>query len=147
MRRVTLLSVLCAVAFIVSSCCRECKQYQRLRQPLEGTTWQLVQLCGQDIEAEGDSYTLIFSPQGNVSGVGSCNLLMGNFSTTPERDLKIEISGSTRKLCRDNREPKYIETLQRVTHYTMDGPMMLLLSNGSVVALFTSETVQQVAAE
>ncbi len=137
--RVTLL-FFALVALIFSSCCRECKQYQRLQQPLEATTWQLIQLCGQNVVAEGDNYTLILSPQGNVAGKGSCNRLMGEFTASENRDLRIDITASTRMMCRDNREQKFIETLSRVTHYTMDGPLMLLLSNGSVVAILTSQT-------
>jgi sulfur transfer complex TusBCD TusB component (DsrH family) len=43
-------------------------------------------------------------------------------------------------MCPDNeREAEYFDMLECVTHYEMDGDMMLLLSNGVLVAIMQAE--------
>lgn len=127
------------VAALMVGCCSQCRKTQKMRKPLVGTEWQLIQLGGEKVEGleNKESYTLHFTPEGDLYGMGSCNRIMGRYTTDQERNLKIGTMASTRILCRDHqREAAFIEALERTTHYDMDGPMMMLLSDGYLVALF-----------
>lgn len=129
---------LCAAVLLLTGCC-ECRSYQkRTRRPLVGTEWKLVQLDGRTVEGEeADSFTLLFSETGDVSGKGACNRLMGNYKSGDDRSLKIGMLGATRMMCPDiDREAQYFEALEGVTHYDMDGPMLMLLNEGNLVAVF-----------
>ena len=131
---------LAAAALLLTGCCR-CRSIQKqTRRPLTGTEWKLVQMMGQKVEtaegADADSFTLLFSPSGELSGKGACNRLMGSYRTDKSRSLKIGPLASTRMMCYDEREGEYFRMLEGVTHYDMDGPMLMLLSDGSLFAVF-----------
>ncbi len=132
-----LLLALCAG---MSGCCTPCRTYQKQQRPLVDTEWQLVQLNGRKMNAENEAYTLHFTPAGELQGVAACNRLMGSFTTSKERTLKIGPLASTRRMCRDPREGEFFEALNRVTHYEMDGPMMMLLSEGSLLMILQSKS-------
>lgn len=128
-------------AVMLTGCCSKCRKYQKLRKPLVGTEWQLVQIDGKSVTTsdreDNQSYSVVFGEDGNIAGMGSCNRFMGSWESTPNRDLKITIAGSTYRLCRNREmETKFLEMFSRVTHYDMDGPMLMLLSDGYLVALF-----------
>lgn len=138
MKRLTLF-ILTLMAITLTSCC-DCRKLSKLQKPLLGTSWQLVQIMGRDVVAEGESYTLMFHDNGSVSGQGDCNLITAIFKTTEKRSLDIDQIGSTRRLCPDAAgEQAYIDMLDRVTHYEMDGDMMILLSNGTLVAIMKAQ--------
>lgn len=125
--------VLCAL--IAVGCCA-CRQRAKLVKPLVGTEWQLVQIMGREVRAEGDSFTLLFYDNGTVAGAGDCNRLTATYNTTASRSLNIENLGSTRRLCPNfEAENAYYDMLESVTHYEMDGDNMLLLSSGTLVAI------------
>lgn len=129
---------LCTVAVLLTGCCK-CRSYQkRTRRPLVGTEWKLVQLEGRPVTGgQDDSFTLVFAETGDLSGVGSCNRLMGSYKTDDSRALRIGPLGATRMLCPDDTlEQRYFRMLDGVTHYDMDGPMLMLLNDGSLVAVF-----------
>ena len=138
MKRLTLL-ILTVMSIVLTSCC-DCRKLSKLQKPLLGTTWQLVQIMGRDVKAEGDSYTLLFNEDGTVSGKGDCNILTAIFKTTEKRALDISQLGSTRRLCPDAEgEQAYFDMLDKVTHYEMDGDMMILLSDGTLVAIMKAQ--------
>ncbi len=124
----------------LAGCCH-CRSYQRkTRRPLVGTEWQLIQLGGQKVQPVVGRFTLtLLAEGGRVSGVGACNRLTGSFTTDDKRALKIGPLGSTRMACPDlELEQHYLRALESATHYDMDGPMLILLSNGEVSAIFQS---------
>lgn len=128
---------------IFTGCCSSCRKYQKLRKPLVGTEWHLVQMDGERItpseESSKGGYTLILGDNGNIGGVGACNTFMGSYEASAERNITISVSGSTRRMCRDHaNEQRYFEMLQSATHYDMDGPMLLLLKDGYLIAIFES---------
>lgn len=138
MKRLTLF-ILAIMAITLTSCC-DCRKVAKLQKPLLGTKWHLVQIMGRDIKAEGESYTLMFNEDGSVSGQGDCNRLTAIFKTTEKRALDISQLGSTRRLCPDAEgEQAYFDMLDRVTHYEMDGDMMILLSDGTLVAIMKAQ--------
>ena len=127
------------ILLLTSACC-DCRKQAKNQKPLVGTSWKLVQLMAHDVSSEGDSYTLIFHDNGTASGVGDCNRMTATYNMTTSRDLRISNIGATRRMCPDNeREAEYFDMLERVTHYEMDGDMMLLLSNGVLVAIMQAE--------
>ena len=91
---------------------------------------------GRDITAQDDSYTILFMDNGTAVGTGDCNRLTATYSITPKRAMKISNLGSTRRLCPNfEQENQYCDMLESVTHYEMDADNMLLLSNGTLVAI------------
>ena len=127
------------MAIALTSCC-DCRKFSKLQKPLVGTSWQLIQIMGRDIKAEGDSYTLQLHDDGTVSGQGDCNLLTANYTTNSKRALNIDQIGSTRRLCPNaEAEQAYFEMLDKVTHYEMDRDMMILLSDGTLVAIMKAQ--------
>ena len=131
--------VLCAL--IAVGCCA-CRQRAKLVKPLVGTEWQLLQIMGREVTAEGDSFTLLFHDDGTVTGAGACNRLTATYSATTSRALRIENLGSTRRYCPNfEAENAYYDMLESVTHYEMDADNMLLLSNGTLVAIMHARTV------
>ena len=127
------------MAIALTSCC-DCRKFSKLQKPLVGTSWQLIQIMGSDIKAEGESYTLQLHDDGTVSGQGDCNLLTANYTTNSKRALHIDQIGSTRRLCPNTEmEQAYFEMLDKVTHYEMDRDMMILLSDGTLVAIMKAQ--------
>ena len=106
-----------------------------------GTEWQLIQLEGRSVKAEPGTYTLTLEAEGNhLSGVGACNRLMGSYSTGERRALKIGPLASTKMACPNlDQEQQFLRAIESTTHYDMDGPMLLLLSNGELRAVFQAK--------
>lgn len=133
------LFLLAAVVLSATSCC-DCRKSRALEKPLEGTTWQLMQIMARDVTPAEDSFTVIFHADGNVTGMGACNSIMGRYTSSPSRDLHIDDISSTRRMCREQEaEREYIDVLDAVTHYEMDADKMLMLSNGTLVAIFMAK--------
>lgn len=133
------------VACVFVRCCA-CRSYQkRTRRPLVGTEWQLIQLHGRNIpsDSESDRFTLRFAENGTFSGVGSCNRLMGSYETNGDRMLKIGPVASTLMACPSDSdtETALAAALESADHYDMDGPMLLLLSDGELHAVFEAKSV------
>ncbi len=131
-----------AVMIFFVGCCA-CHSYQkRTRQPLVGTEWRLIQLGGRNIRSESGQFTVRFAENGTLSGVGSCNRLTGRYELTDDRMLKIGPIASTRMACPsdEDTEAALCKTLEATDHYDMDGPMLLLLSNGELRAVFQANT-------
>lgn len=114
---------------------------EKTRRPLVGTEWQLIQLGGRNIRVETEKFVLRFADDGTVSGAGECNVLSGVYETEKDNGLKIGPLASTLRACPDGME---IETavagaLEATDRYDMDGPMLLLLSDGELQAVFQAK--------
>lgn len=134
-RAILFFSILLIVAVTHGGCC-DCHKRSKLEKPLVGTTWQLVQLMGTEVAAQGDSYTLVLHDNGTISGAGDCNRITATYTITPSRSFVISNLGATRRLCPNPElENAYYDMLESVTHYEMDAENMLLLSNGTLVAI------------
>lgn len=143
MKRTILFLSALLFSLIGSTGCCDCRHRAKLEKPLVGTEWQLVQMMGQGIEAEGESYTLLFHDNGTISGVGDCNRLTATYSVTSSRALTISNLGSTRRLCPNHKqESAYYDMLEKVTHYEMDADNMILLSNGTLVAIMHAMAIE-----
>lgn len=126
-----------ALVALLAGCCR-CRAYQkRTRRPLAGTEWQLVQLDGRNLRAAAGEYVVVLDPSGRLSGRGGCNRLSGSWKEGERRALTVGRVASTRMACPDGaREQAFVAALESATHYDMDGPMLLLLSDGELRAVF-----------
>ncbi len=134
------LAALVATVALTAGCCN-CRSYQKkTRRPLVGTEWQLIQLEGRNVKADPGTFTLRLDDGGNVSGMGACNHLMGSYSTGERRALKIGPLASTKMACPNlGQEQQFLRAIEATTHYDMDGPMLLLLSNGELRAVFQAK--------
>lgn len=130
------IAALAATVALTAGCCN-CRSYQKkTRRPLEGTEWQLVQLDGRSVKAAPETFVLKLE-NGSVSGAGACNRLMGSYKTGERRALKIGPLATTKMACPNlDQEQQFLRALESTTHYDMDGPMLLLLSNGELHAVF-----------
>lgn len=143
MKRTLLFFAILLISMVMVTGCCDCRKRAKLEKPLVGTEWQLVQLMARDIAAEGEQYTLLFRDNGTVSGVGDCNRLTALYTISSSRDMKISNLGSTRRLCPNyEQENAYYDMLEGVTHYEMDADNMLLLSNGTLVAIMRAVAVK-----
>ena len=130
------IAALIATIALTAGCCN-CRSYQKkTRRPLEGTEWQLIQLDGRSVKAAPETFVLKLE-NGSVSGAGACNRLMGSYTTGERRALKIGPLATTKMACPNlDQEQQFLRAIEATTHYDMDGPMLLLLSNGELHAVF-----------
>lgn len=131
-----------ALALLAGSCSStqcHCRAYQKkYRRPLTGTVWQLVQLHGRSIRPAEGTYTLTFSADdGRMHGIGACNRLTAAYATDKTWALTFGPIAATRMACPDlEQEYEFIRVLRSTTHYDMDGPILILLADGEMRALF-----------
>lgn len=141
MKRATLFSLIILISALAVVGCCDCRKRSKLEKPLVGTQWQLVQLMAKDVVTEEDSFRLTFMSNGTIAGKGDCNMLTATYSMSASRELKISNLGSTRRLCKNyEQENEFMSMLEGVTHYEMDADHMLLLSNGTLVAILRAVT-------
>lgn len=128
--------IIAAIALSATACCK-CELFQkRYGKPLVGTQWQLAQIEGRDVTPE-NNYTIVFAADNMLSGIAECNRLTARYSVTGEGNMKIMDMGTTRMLCpKEDQERRFIEILNSTTDYKMDGPMLMLISNGELRAVF-----------
>lgn len=135
-----MLSIAAMVAVLVGCC--NCRAVQKKNQkPLEGTEWQLVQLGGESIQPVEGKYTIqFFAEENRFAGVGECNHLTATYSTNEKRDLVLENAGMTRMMCPNQEaEDRFVEMLNKVTRYDMDGQMMMLFAENDLLAVFQAK--------
>ncbi len=139
MKRITLLAIIAFVASIAIACCPCRKSSSNNDFNLASTSWQLTQLNSRSIAAVEGQYTLTLGDDGRASGVALCNSLTGDYTFSAEaRSLKFDHMGMTRMMCPPGSadyEDAYGQMLGKVTHYEVDGDMLVLLSNGDSVAV------------
>ncbi len=134
-------ALLVSVAVGLAGCCA-CRAFQtKTRRPLVGTEWQLIQLGGRNIRVETEKFVVRFAADGTVSGRGECNTLSGRYETGKDNGLKIGPLASTLRACPDGMETEaaFAGALEAVDRYDMDGPMLLLLSDGELQAVFQAQ--------
>lgn len=135
------IAIVAVAAALMAGCCN-CRSFQKkTRRPLVGTEWQLIQLGGKAIKPEEGKFTITLLAENNrMAGVGACNRLMGTYKTDEKRRLKIGPLASTMMACPGmEQEDAFTKALESVTHYDMDGPMLLLLSDGELRAVFQAK--------
>jgi heat shock protein HslJ len=79
--------------------------------------------------------------ENGLGGRGACNSLLGQYATGDKLALRFSSLGSTKMLCPHNEdlEMKMIQILSQTTHYDIDGDVLMLLQNGTVLATFKAQ--------
>jgi len=141
MKRLGYICVILAIATL-SSCC-SCRGYQkRTQRPLENTQWHLVQLMGQQVTTNPNKLHITFLKDNKIVGVGACNSIRAQYTVNDNRSIKIEHVTSTRMMCPDmTLEQQFTSALESTTHYEMDGPNLLLLTNGELRAVLEAKPI------
>lgn len=132
-------ALVAAAALVAISCCH-CKSKSRTAAPLVGTEWTLVRLMGANVEAGGESFNLTFHEDGNMSGVGACNRLMGSYRLLEKGRIEIGPLASTRMMCPDmERETQFFSVVEGTTSYEIDDTMLLLFRDGEMRAVLEAK--------
>ena len=139
--------ILIVAAFAIlmfTGCCSTCQQRAKNQLPLCKTEWHLVQIEGVDKDLKSDSFNIVLNESGHLSGVAACNRLLGTYQTEENKSLRFVNVGSTMMICPENEvlERKFLEVLNVVTHYDIDGDVLMLLSEGSIKALLKGKAVE-----
>ena len=144
MKHWILIVVFGAAASLLAGCCA-CRKYQKqTRQPLVGTEWQLIRLGGRSVQPGEGRFTVRFLADGTLTGVGSCNRLTGRYELRGDRALQIGPVGMTMMMCPADMDLEQAlgRVLEEADHYDMDGPMLLLLADGELRAVFQAKPAE-----
>ena len=134
------LLVMLMVAAVAVACCTPCRSRVKNAKPLEGTTWHLVKVGGESYTLPADAFNIILKENG-LGGRGACNSLLGQYATGDKLALRFSHLGSTKMLCPHNEalEMELIKILSKTTHYDIDFDMLMLMQNGTVLAVFKAQ--------
>ena len=131
---------LLVVALLVVGCCSSCRWRYKNAKPLEGTVWHLVQVGGESMMLPADSFNIILN-ENALGGRGACNSLLGQYAVGEKLQLRFSALGSTKMLCPENEqlEMQLIKILSKTTHYDIDYNMLMLIADGTVLAIFKAQ--------
>lgn len=86
------------------------------------------------------SFNVQFAANGSLAGVGACNRFTAPYSITDKRVIDVGTIASTRRLCPNiELEQTMFREIDEATFYEIDGPMLLLLNNGEIRAVFQAK--------
>ena len=118
------------------ACC-PCRFSRKNARPLVGTEWHLVQLRGNDVNFDAQSFNIHFAEDGTLTGIGACNRFTAPYTIAENRAIDINTIASTRRFCPNiEAEQTMFRELDEAAHYEIDGPMLLLLKDGEIRAIF-----------
>lgn len=102
--------------------------------------WHLVKMGGESYTLPADEFNIILNENG-LGGRGACNSLLGQYATGDKFALRFSHLGSTKMLCPNNEalEMQLIKILSQTTHYDIDGDMLMLMQNGTILAVFKAQ--------
>ena len=128
------------LAILLVGCCSTCRMRVKNAKPLEGTVWHLVKIGGENLTLPADEFNIILNDNG-LGGRGACNSLLGQYATGDKLALRFSHLGSTKMLCPHNEqlEMTLIKILSQTTHYDIDYDMLMLIQNGTVLAVFKAQ--------
>ena len=134
------LLLMLVVAAMTVGCCSTCRSRVKNAKPLEGTVWHLVKVGGESYTLPADSFNIILNENG-LGGRGACNSLLGQYATGDKLALRFSHLGSTKMLCPHNEalENRLIQILSKTTHYDIDFDSLMLIQNGTVLAVFKAQ--------
>ncbi len=134
-----LLAVVLFAALAVG-CCSTCRMRVKNAKPLEGTVWHLTKIGGESFTLPADEFNIILNENG-LGGRGACNSLLGQYATGDKYALRFSHLGSTKMLCPHNEqlENRLVQILAKTTHYDIDYDMLMLMQNGTVLAVFKAQ--------
>ena len=106
----------------------------RLTQPvsISGGEWLVEDIDGRGV-IDNAPTTLVFGKDGRLSGDTACNRYFGSYAIEGAI-IQIESVGATKRACPPavmDQESRFLETLNNVDTYRIDGTGALMLSTGS----------------
>lgn len=134
------LVVVMMMAIVAVGCCSSCRLRAKNAKPLEGTVWHLVKLGGESMTLPVDAFNIILN-ENSLGGRGACNSLLGQYAVGEKYALRFSALGSTKMLCPENEhlEVEMIKVLSQTTHYDIDYDMLMLMENGTILAIFKAQ--------
>ena len=128
------------MAVLTVGCCSTCRSRVKNAKPLEGTVWHLVKIGGESLTLPADEFNIILNENG-LGGRAACNSLLGQYATGDKYALRFSHLGSTKMLCPHNEalETRLTQILAKTTHYDIDYDMLMLMQNGTVLAVFKAQ--------
>ncbi len=102
--------------------------------------WHLVKMGGESLTLPADAFNIILN-ENNLGGRGACNSLLGHYAMGDKFALRFSSLGSTKMLCPENEnlEMQLIRVLSQTTHYDIDYDMLMLMSGGTILAVFKAQ--------
>ena len=134
------LLILLAIVATTVGCCSTCRSRVKNAKPLEGTVWHLVKIGGESKTLPANSFNLILK-ENNVGGIAACNSVLGKYATGDKFKLRFSSVGTTLMLCPENGdlERVYLNILSKTTHYDIDYNLLMLMENGTILAVFEAQ--------
>lgn len=134
------LVVVMMMAIVAVGCCSSCRLRAKNAKPLEGTVWHLVKLGGESMTLPVDAFNITLN-ENSLGGRGACNSLLGQYAVGEKYALRFSALGSTKMLCPENEhlEVEMIKVLSQTTHYDIDYDMLMLMENGTILAIFKAQ--------
>lgn len=127
--------IVAVVAFALATGCCACRKGKN-NLPLVGTEWHLVKMMERELNISPEQFVFTFSKDGAFGGVGACNRMMGDYTVTEKGAMTFGPVAATRRMCPDAElETRFTQVLESVTHYEVDGDMLLLLSKSELRAV------------
>ena len=99
---------------------------------LQAREWRVEDIAGAGI-IDNSPATLLFGPDGRLSGNASCNRLIGSY-TVERNKLTISPAGLTMMACPPalmDQERKLVDLIRTVTRYSIDRTGKLTLTSAS----------------
>ncbi len=138
MKKINFVLLIALMMIMVVGCC-PCRRASSAVQYIDlGSSWRAVQMGSRQFQpSEEGSYSLTFGVDGSIVAKGDCNRIMGSFETSPSRTLTLSGLATTRAMCPDAQgESSFVEALRSIDSYSMDGGLLMLMQEGSVVLIF-----------
>jgi heat shock protein HslJ len=126
----------CIFIILTLVCFSSCNSSENITLP-EGE-WKLTRLNGQDASTLEIPLTINFDKtESNASGYAGCNRYFATYQTKAS-DIRFTDIGSTKMFCEDvmETESKFLETLDSVKSFKLEGNMFQLLKGDSVLLEF-----------
>ena len=129
------------VAIVVVACCNCRATKGKKNTSILNTEWQLVQIGDENVQPEEDKFTIQFLEEENrFAGVGDCNRLTGVFQLNDKREVRFDQMGMTRMMCPNQEaEDRFVEMINKVDNYDIDGNMLLLFEGKTLLAVFQAK--------
>ena len=99
---------------------------------ISGGEWLVEYINGRGV-IDNARTTLVFGEDGRLSGDTACNRYFGSYAMEGV-SIKVENVGATKRACPSavmDQESRFLETLNNVDTYRIDGTGALILSTGS----------------
>ena len=112
---------------------------------LPGTRWLLTQLDGRKVDADGRPYIELDAVDGQVTGFGGCNRLMGSFDVSGDH-LRFGPVARTLMACSEEKmrmEDAFLAALHATNRFGIDGRSLTLLDDERVVARLDSTAAHE----